>query len=330
MIQHTAIIPLIASSAISCLMFLFAGWKSFLIIRRWDIRSGSELQLQLERATYLISTIIGFVLFFQIISLFLYIATVDHLHNLLAGAMCAAGSLNANGFGYPVLILKTVTCLFGGVWLVINHVDARGYDYPLIRPKYVLLLALAPLVSAETVLQFLYFSNLDAQVITSCCGSLFNAGTGTLASGLAGLPRVPMEVALTAAIGVICLIGLRFRITGKGGYLFAVASTLAFVVAIASMISFVSLYVYELPTHHCPFCILHKEYSYVGYPLYAALLGGGISGISVGTLMPASNIPSLAKVLPGILHKLTTITILLYLAFGLAVTLLVLHSALKF
>lgn len=30
------------------------------ILRRWDINSGSELQLRLERRTYLISTLLGF------------------------------------------------------------------------------------------------------------------------------------------------------------------------------------------------------------------------------------------------------------------------------
>jgi len=41
-----------------------------------------------------------------------------------------------------------------------------------------------------------------------------------------------------------------------------------------AILSFISVYFYELPTHHCPFCILQKEYGYVGYPLYLTLFGG--------------------------------------------------------
>jgi hypothetical protein len=330
MIQHPAILSLLVSSTITSLMMLFAGWKGVQIIRHWDLRSGSERQLQLERATYLISTILGYILLFQTISLFLYIFTTDYLHTLFVGAMCAAGSLNANGFGYPVLILKIVTCLCAGVWLIINHVDSKGYDYPLIRTKYGLLLALVPCVAAETILQFLYFGSLKAQVITSCCGSLFSSGAGTITSELAGLPRVPMEVALSGAIVITSLVGIQFRKTGKGGYLFAVASTLTFFIAAAALISVISLYVYELPTHHCPFCILHKDYAYVGYPLYAALLGAGISGLGVGTLMPARETVSLSKIVPSIQRKLAAFSVVLYLLFGVIAVYLVTTSALKF
>ncbi len=41
--------------------------------------------------------------------------------------------------------------------------------------------------------------------------------------------------------------------------------------AIAGIISFVSLYVYEHPHHHCPFCLLKAEYGYQGYWLYIPL-----------------------------------------------------------
>lgn len=329
MIQHPAIISLLVSSAIITLMLLFAGWKGILILRRWDLRSGSELQLQLERSTYLISTILGYSLFFQIISLFLFIFTADYLHTLFVGAMCAAGTLNANGFGYPVLVLKIATCLCSGAWLIINRADSHGYDYPLIKPKYALLLAMIPFVAAETVLQFMYFGRLKAQVITSCCGSLFSSTAGTIAAELAGLPRLPTEVSLAVAITVTVLSGIMFRSTGKGGYLFAVAGTLTFAIAVASLISFISLYVYELPTHHCPFCILHKEYGFVGYPLYALLLGAGISGIGVGALMPARRLASLATVVPGMQRTLAATAMALYIIFGSIVAYLVLFSNLK-
>ena len=51
----------------------------------------------------------------------------------------------------------------------------------------------------------------------------------------------------------------------------ATASALAFAATIAGILSFVSLYVYEHPNHHCPFCILKPEYGYQGYLLYLPL-----------------------------------------------------------
>ena len=72
--------------------------------------------------------------------------------------------------------------------------------------------------------------------------------------------------------------GGRSRIAG---YALAAASALAFVATIAGIISFISLYIYEHPHHHCPFCILKPEYGYQGYwALRAAVRchGGGAGG----------------------------------------------------
>jgi hypothetical protein len=53
-------------------------------------------------------------------------------------------------------------------------------------------------------------------------------------------------------------------------------------VGLAAVVSWLSPYVYELPTHHCPFCLLQREYRWVGYLLCGALLGGGLTGAGVG------------------------------------------------
>jgi hypothetical protein len=82
------------------------------------------------------------------------------------------------------------------------------------------------------------------------------------------------------------------------------------------ILSFFSLYIYELPTHHCPFCILQGEYGYVGYPLYVALLGGGVTGMGVGLLMPFRDVESLSGALSSIQRRLVLISLILYLIFA--------------
>ncbi|HEX9006774.1 MAG TPA: hypothetical protein VF889_05740 [Bacteroidota bacterium] len=312
MILHPAILALLAGALLTSFMVVYAGWYGVGILLRWDIRSGSELQLSLERRTYLISTILSYVLVYQVLSLFLFIYTADHLHSQFAGAMCAAGTLNANGYGYPLLLTKLVNFMLAGVWLIVNHADIRGYDYPLIKVKYALLAAMVPLVLLELVLQFGYFTGLHADVITSCCGSLFSQESRGIAADLAFLPNRMMNVAFYAGMALTAAIGLAFYRTGRGCYLFSITSFLAFCIAIASLISFVCLYFYELPSHHCPFCILQKEYGGVGYVLYAALLGGGVAGMGTGALTPFRKRPSMVRVIPQLQRRLTLVTLLLY------------------
>ena len=320
MMQHPAIMALLITSLIICAMMLYASWYGRQILGKWDLSSGSELQLTLERRTYLISTILSYALLFQILSLFLYIFTADDLHILFTGAMCAAGTLNVNSYGYPTLILKLVNCILAGVWLIINYADTRGYDYPLIKAKYILLGILALLVLLETLLMFKYFSLLKGDVITSCCGSLFSSDKPSIAGDIAGLPHSIMQPVFFAAMGATLVCGLVFLWNGRGGYLFPLISSLTFVIAAASLISFIALYYYELPTHHCPFCILQKEYGYAGYVLYAALLGGAVTGIGAGVLMPFRRCASLAQVVPSLQRKLVMVTVLLYLLFALLVS----------
>ena len=319
MIQHPAILALTTASLLSAIMMIYAGWYGTRILEKWDLRSGSELQLDLERRTYLISVILSYILLFQIGSLFLYIFTADSLHSQFTGAMCAAGSLSVNSYGYPVLILKIVNCLLAGIWLIINHVDTRGYDYPLIRPKYGLLNILVPLVLLEVIFQFVYFFNMKADVITSCCGSLFSTDKHSIAGEIAGLPNGPMQLASFGFMTGTLLSGIYFIRTKRGGYLFSLVSGLTFFVASAALVSFICLYFYELPSHHCPFCILQKEYGYIGYALYATLLGGAISGMGVGCLAPFSACESLAVIIPTIQRRLAAATLSLYLLFTLIV-----------
>jgi hypothetical protein len=237
--------------------------------------------------------------------------------------------LNANPFGYPLLIMKIVNFLLAGIWLIINHADTRGYDYPLIKVKYALLLNIVPLVLLETFLEFEYFLGLHGDVITSCCGTLFSTDKPGIAGDLVSLPGGPMEAAFFTGMALTAVAGLCFFFKGKGGYIFSGLSSITFLVAAASLISFICLYYYELPTHHCPFCILQREYGYIGYALYITLLGGGVAGMGTGVLMPLRSLGSMERVIPKLQQRLAAISLLFYLLFTLTVSWRMLFSSLK-
>jgi len=329
MMLHPGILALLVSSLLISAMVLYSSVCGVGILRAWDINSGSERQLLLERKTYLISTILGYFLGFQLISLFLFIYTADSICPLFTGAMCAVGTLSANPYGYPALLCKVASFILAGLWLILNHVDSRGYDYPLVKTKYRFLLILAPFTLLETFLQGSYFLGLRPDVITSCCGSLFGSGSGGLAAEMAALPAVPAMVVFYSVMAVTIGGGLLLLCTGKGGALFAGLSGVACLVSLISVISFISLYYYELPTHHCPFCILQKEYGYVGYPLYLLILAGAVSGLGAGMLGPLRNIPSLSAIVPPLRKKLALVSLVSYLIFTIIASWPILFSSFR-
>ncbi len=317
MMFHPGILALLLGSALTTAMLCYCAFEGARIIRSWDIRSGSRLQLALERRTYLISMAMSYALGIELLSLFLFIYTADSLSPLFVGAMCAAGSLNVNDFGYPALVLKIVDFLLAGVWLIVNYTDNKASDYPLIKVKYGFLILITPFLVAETLVQSAYLLGLKPDIITSCCGTIFTTDANTVMSGLIGFPRALSEAALYISVGATLLLGTVFYLKGKGGYLFSISAMVSFPISILALITFISLYFYELPTHHCPFCILHPEYGYVGYPLYISLLAGAVSGMGAGAVMPFHKIKSLAGVLPRIQKRLALVSILSFAAFML-------------
>ena len=295
MILHPGILALLFGSALVLLLLLIAGVVALRIVRHWNSASGSATQLQLERQTWLVSTLLKYAFGFQIITLFLLLFTLDEIHPLFVGAMCATGSLNANLVGWLVLLVKVGLVFAAAVWLALNFLDQRTEDTPLVRFKYLLLLLLIPLVALDLWLQWEYFSGLRPQMITSCCGSLFSAEGEGVISTLAGLPvgqAMPLFFAVVVLYAVVLLASLRWRAILLRHLLF-VAAVLLFFVSLAALVSFLSLYIYQLPSHQCPFDMLQGHYYYIGYPIYFGLFMATLFALLPGLCRPLATTDSL-------------------------------------
>jgi hypothetical protein len=199
----------------------------------------------------------------------------------------------------------------------LDHLDRRAGDVPIIKLKFLALLLIAPLMAADLVLQILYFTGLDPEIITSCCGALFSESGSTLASEVASLPVRPMLIAfylvaaLYLATALACLVSLSRLLR----YLLTALSLLILVVSLASIVSFLSLYVYELPTHHCPFDMLQGQYSFIGYPIYLFLFSSVFFGLLPGLSLPLRRIPNLADLVADTEVKWLTLGVVSMLLF---------------
>jgi len=300
MILNPCILALIVSSACIGVMAVYAAYFGVLILSKWNLASGSERQLRLERRTYFVASVVTCIATFQILSLFLFVYTVQGIHSLFTGAMCAIGTLSANRFGYPTLFLKLITFVLSGVWLIVNYADNGGHDYPLIKHKYVLFEVIVPLLLVENAAQWLYFSGLHPDIITSCCGNLFGADGKGIARDIAAARVAPVLRLFFGSILATCACGVLHIRSGKLGYALGLLSGFTGVVSVIAIISAISIFIYELPTHHCPFCLLDAQYGFIGYALYGPLLGGIVAGAGAGVLAPFRNVQSLGDWLPRV------------------------------
>ena len=318
MLLNPGIMALVMVSAVVCLMLLLASGFAVRVLLHWDINSGSERQLGLERQTYLISTLLIWAFGFELMSLLLFVYNAESMSGQFVGAMCATGVLNVNAWGWPTLFVKMAVFFFGATWLTLNHLDNQGYDYPLVRQKYFLLLAILPLAIAKFVRQLLYFSNMDIAVITSCCGTMFSSQADGLAAEVSALPPKTMMLLFSLIGAMVIACGLWVALRRQGARLFALLASTAFVIGLMSIVSFIALYIYEHPHHHCPFCILKSGHGYAGYVLYIPLFIATASALGAGMVSFWRHVPSLNSAVERLLPRLGWLAVICFALFYLA------------
>lgn len=303
MLLAPSVLALITVSMTMLLLFMLAALFALSVLRHWEITSGSELQLRLERRTYLISTLVAYCFLAELVSLLLFVYNAEQMSSQFVGAMCATGVLNLNGYGWPVLFLKILLFLAGAVWLTVNRVDNQAIDYPLVRVKYGLLLLILPLAAAEPALLLGFFLNMDPDVITSCCGSLFTPAGEGVAAELSGVAPKTALLLLGVSAMLVFTTGLLYLKRGRGGVQFASAGVAAYLAGLMAIVSCIALYIYEHPHHHCPFCILKGGHGFIGYLLYIPLFVATALALGVGAIEPFRARPSLAAIIPAVSRR---------------------------
>lgn len=316
MILHPGILALLLGGLISLAMLTGGALLGYRIARYWQPSKADEQQLRLERQSWLVATLVQWAIGFEALSLLLFLYTLDNIHPLFIGAMCATGALNANSIGWHLLWIKTALFLGGGLWWVANRLDQQIPAAPLTRSKFLALLLLLPLAAADLVLMAVYFAGLEPEIITSCCGSLFSTAGKGVAAELAALPIRPMIITFYATASGFAGLLLLCRWRSGWGWrtLLALTTTGFGAVALISVVSFISIYFYRLPTHHCPFDLLQGRYHFVGYPLYVFLFGALFCGLVPQLLVALRPFPALAGHLALIETRWLTAGLLLLLA----------------
>ncbi len=287
MILHPGVLGLLIGGGLVVALMVAGSLIGVRVLRGWDPSSASEYQLTLERRSYLVSVVVNVALWIEIGSALLFIHTVDDLNELFVGAMCATGSLNANPVGWWVLATKAAMVLLFPIWIALNRLDQRAGDYPVMRLKNALLLAMTPIAVVDFALQVRYFHGIHPDIITSCCGSLFSESSDRVTGDVASLSAAT-TIPLFAVGSVLFLAALGWAAAGRRSgprIAAAVLAPLVFVMGIVAIISFVSVAYYELPTHHCPFDLFQGGNYYVGYPLMVSLVVAVVAAFLPGLFL---------------------------------------------
>ena len=323
MILESWSIALITCSAVVIIFGLVGTATALRLIKQWDLGSDSELQIRLEERIWLVATLVQFGLVVQIISAILFIYAADYFATVLKGAMCAAGSLTANGYGLPALGIKLLTIFVGSLWIMLHRLDIGSEHFPYTRLKCLWLLFMLPLLIIDGLLVVLYLVNLEPEIVTSCCGILF----GETEAGGYSLLNYSSESAMLTMLAIISVLILAgslsqlYTIPSSKGAVLLVSATLGsawlffYLLALAVITVQVSPYVYGMPHHRCPFDLLHYPYLTIGLPLYVFLHGGVLAGLGGAMARIVSYASGGGRHVDLFIRRATLISVIMVLLF---------------
>jgi hypothetical protein len=297
------------------LLGIFACRTAVRVLRYWDPASDSNLQIKLENEIWLASTLVEYGLGFQILTLVLFVMAADTFCQVIVGAMCATGALLANNYGMPALLVKITGVFLYGFWIVLHKLDISSETYPLVKIKYIYLLLILPLLFADITLQTLYISFLSPDIITSCCAVVFGSSGETgrnLLEGLSQSTLLPFyycTVIILAVLGLFLLKRWLLPLVAlfSAGWLWFLG------LATVAIITVFSSYIYAMPYHHCPFCILKPEYHYIGFVLYFTLIPASFFGITTIIVQPFKKVNDLGSAVKRYQRTAIKISLLLLL-----------------
>ena len=276
LLQNEVFITLF-SETLLLILNIIAFIGSVKILKNWDFHATTPAQYKLEKLSYLIVLIITVSLLFNILLLPYFAYTIESLSAIVPGAMCGAGVIGANDFGNPLLLLKILILFFVGIWLIINHEDLKAKNYPYTRKKFWFFTVIFIMIVSSYTLEIAYFTNISLEKPVSCCSVIF---------GLSGENSLPFGLNIEMILAIFYLLALLniLFIWQKQSYALALSSLGFLFVAYYAVTHFFGTYIYQLPTHICPFCMLQGEYFYIGYLLWGLLFITVFLGIANAVL----------------------------------------------
>lgn len=309
-------------SLVVLILSAIAARTAISVLRHWDPASDSNRQIRLENETWLSSTLVQYAMGFQVLSLILFVLAADNFSKVIGGAMCATGSLTANRYGMFVLLVKLLGAFFYGFWIVLHFLDISSERYPLLKAKYVALMCLLPLLLIDISSQTLYIANLKPDIITSCCAVVFGEQEGNDGNLLGAMPQgLLLEVFYGSAL-LLATFGhfLSRRLSQLLLWLNGVVWVFFVCVSFVAITTVFSSYVYAMPYHHCPFCILKPEYHYIGLAIYGTMLPAGFFGIAAALVEVISASQGLTEVVRRFQKKAVLWSSILLMLFVIVVS----------
>lgn len=255
-------------------MLFIAMYHTLIILLKYNRDATDSLQYILEKKSYLVGVIVWVALVVKIFLLLFFVYTLSELADIVPGAMCGAGVIGSNIYGEPLLLLKIAIVFLACLWILLNIEEQRDIKRTFFRVKLWFFGGLFFLIVLEAILETLFLSNISTQNPVLCCSSIYkDTEFGT--SLPFELSNVVLVVSFYSFLALILVSNYK-----KYGAVNILLTLLFAYVSYYAIVYFFGTYIYELPTHKCPFCLFQSEYNYIGYFIFGSLFVASFYSIS--------------------------------------------------
>ncbi len=247
------------------LLLSIAFYQSIVLLKKYDSNAVSAYQYKLEKKSYLLITIISISVIIKFFLLPFFVHTLDTLSSIVPGAMCGAGVIQANEYGEMSLVVKIVVVMLLLLWITLNSHDEKTLKQPYFKPKLYFFIFIYILMILELFLEVKFLTNISTESPVLCCSAIYvdDADKNPLPFNLSMINLLVLFYSL-----YILLIALTYY---KKRYLLVPISLFYAYISYYVIVYFLGTYIYELPTHKCPFCMLQSDYYFIGYAIFASL-----------------------------------------------------------
>lgn len=277
MILSPEVLTIFILNIIFAIFAIIAFVLSVKIVLKWDIDATTKTQYSLEKYSYLAATIIKYIFIIKVPLFLFFIFTLDKISNILTGAMCGAGVVDATDYGNYLFILKVINLYIFAYWIMLHNEDVKHENQPYTKKKFLFFIVAFFFFIAELIIEGVMFNAIDLDEMVSCCGTIYSSSSTSYISQIFAFDTVLL---LSLFYGSFLLMVLFYFLKRK--YLFSISNIIFIVISIVTLIVYFGTYIYELPSHHCPFCFLQSDYYYVGYLIYVLLFIGTFYGLATG------------------------------------------------
>ena len=276
-LTSSEVISVLFSEVVLIIFSTFVAINGFRIYKNWNFESLHESQFELEKKTYFTTTFIYFILFVKFFLFIFFANTIDKLSNIVPGAMCGAGVIGSNNFGIPIFIIKLIFLFLTICWIIINKIDLNS-NYIFLKQKYLLFFVIFGLLVFDFVLQILFFTHISLESAVQCCSIIYGVSDGN--------SHIPFELPqiLFSVVFILVIFLLNISLITKNLWLSFIFGCLFLYFGYYFSLHILGIYIYELPTHICPFCMLQREYYFIGYLVWGVLFFGAFFAIAPNVL----------------------------------------------